>query len=608
MRLLKPLMVYDGDCGFCRRWIGRWKKVTAEAVDYEPYQTAAGRFPQTPEAEFKRAVYLFEPGGRVTHGAEAVFRSLSTNRFLKWLPAFCAKVPVFLSVSEKIYQWVAQNRSLLSRSGSCGLSQADEAPSYFLSRWAFLKCLALANLFAFGSLRGQLEALVGTQGIEPVLRYLKGVSWTVFFSAPTTLWFCPTDGFLNGLCDAGILLSVLLFVGVIPWVTLAGLWICYLSLATVGGDFLSFQWDNLLLECDLLALFLVPFGWRLKWFDSAPIPGFSIFIFKWLLFRLMVSSGLVKLLSGDPAWRHLTALRFHYETQPLPTPLAWWANLLTPDYQMVSCFFMFSVELAVPFLLFGPRRFQAFAFGPLVLLQLLIALTGNYCFFNLLALGLCFFALEDAAWPRPWKNLFFKGRPPETKSRYLSTWIRAPFLSLVLLVSGAQFLAIFGWTGLEESLAPAQSLAAPFRSVNAYGLFAVMTTTRREIIVEGSEDAKNWQPYEFKYKPGDLSKAPKWVAPFQPRLDWQMWFAALGDARDNRWFISFLVELLEGSPKVTALLQTNPFSGGPPPRFIRAEIYDYHFTDQTTRDQTGDWWVRDNPQVYVPPFSLADVK
>jgi predicted DCC family thiol-disulfide oxidoreductase YuxK len=608
MRLLKPLMVYDGDCGFCRRWIGRWKKVTADAVEYEPYQTAAGRFPQTPEAEFQKAVYLFEPNGRVTHGAEAVFRSLSTNRFLKWLPFFSMKVPFFLSVSEKIYQWIARNRSFLSQSGSCGLSQADEAPTYFSSRWFFLKCLALANLFAFWSLRGQLEALVGSQGIEPVLRYLKGGSFAVFFSAPTLLWFCPTDGFLNGLCDAGIILSVLLFLGFIPWVGLAALWISYLSLTTVGGDFLSFQWDNLLLECDALALFLVPFGWRLRRFDSGPIPGFSILIFKWLLFRLMVSSALVKLFSGDPAWRHLTALSFHYETQPLPTPLAWWAHLLPPDFQIVSCLFMFGVELVVPFLIWGPRRFQAFAFGPLVLLQLLIALTGNYCFFNLLTLGLCFFALEDAAWPLSWKNFFLQDRPSGRKSRYLSPWIRIPFLGAVLLVSGVQLLAIFGWTGLEQSLAPVESVEAPFRSVNAYGLFAVMTTTRREIIVEGSQDGKNWLPYEFKYKPGDPSKAPAWVAPFQPRLDWQMWFAALGRARDDRWFISFLVRLLEGSPKVTGLLQTNPFAAGPPPRFIRAEIYDYHFTDRAQKAQTGNFWVRDNPQVYMPPFSLADVK
>jgi predicted DCC family thiol-disulfide oxidoreductase YuxK len=608
MRLLKPTMVYDGDCGFCRRWIGRWKKVTAGAVDYEPYQTAASRFSQVPEAEFKKAVYLFEPGGRVTHGAEAVFRSLATHRFLKWLPAFYGKAPIFLSVSEKIYQWIARNRSLLSRSGSCGLSQADEAPAYFLSRWAFLKCLALANLFAFWSLRGQLEALVGNQGLEPVLRYLSGGSLTTFFSAPTLLWFCPTDVFLNALCDAGMILSILLFVGLIPLVSLAGLWIFYLSLATVGGDFLSFQWDNLLLECDLLALFLVPFGWRLRRVDSAPIPGFSVFIFKWLVFRLMVGSALVKLFSGDPAWRHLTALSFHYETQPLPTPLAWWAHLLPLNFQMASCLFMFAVELVVPFLIWAPRRFQAFAFGPLVLLQLLIALTGNYCFFNLLALGLCCFALEDAAWPQTWKNKFFQVWAPGPKNRHLSTWIRVPFLGAVLLISGAQFLAIFGWTGLEENLAPVESAALPFRSVNAYGLFAVMTTTRREIIVEGSADGQNWRPYEFKYKPGDLAKPPAWVAPFQPRLDWQMWFAALGNARDNRWFISLLVQLLEGSPRAAVLFQTNPFAAGTPPRFIRAEIYDYHFTDRDQRARTGNWWVRDNPQVCVPPFSLADVK
>ena len=520
------------------------------------------------------------------------------------------KIPGVSFLSEALYRWVAANRALLSKGASCGLSPADEPSGYFLARGAFLKFLALSNFFAFFSLRGQIAGLVGNQGIEPILSTLSGETFLsrleALGSAPTLLWFCPTDSFLNFLCGAGMVFSLFLFLGLLPFISLALLWVSYLSLVTVGGDFLSFQWDNLLLECDALALFLVPLGLQLKSGVSRPLPGLSVFLLRWLLFRLMVSSGLVKLLSGDPAWRSFTALTFHYETQPLPTPLAWWAHLLPLGAQEASCVFMFLVEIFVPFLIWGPRRFQVWAFFPLVSLQILIALTGNYCFFNLLTLGLCFFTLEDAAWPQ-WIQKRFLKRPEASPEVYLWRPIRMVFLSAALLLSSVQFLGLLGWSSLAESFAPLSGLAAPLRSMNTYGLFAVMTTTRREIIVEGSREGKNWLPYEFPFKPGDLTKAPRWAAPLQPRLDWQMWFAALGSPEDSRWLKPFLTRLLQGDPEVTGLLKTNPFLKAPP-QWIRAEIFEYHFTDQKTRAQTGCWWERDSGQIFVPPFSLADLK
>ncbi len=608
---LKPLMIYDGDCGFCRRWIGRWEKITGDAVSYSPYQKEASRFPEIPLEKFQESVYLLEPDGRVTRGAEAVFRSLSRNPLLKWLPFAYEKIPGVSLLSEALYRWVAANRALLSKGASCGLAEADEPAGYFLARGAFLKLLALSNFFAFFSLRGQIAGLVGNHGIEPILSYLTGGTFLSHLealgSAPTLLWFCPTDSFLSFLCGAGMVLSLLLFLGFLPFLSLALLWVFYLSLATVGGDFLSFQWDNLLLECDALALFLVPLGLRLKSGVLRPLPGLSVFLSRWLLFRLMVSSGLVKLLSGDPAWRSFTALCFHYETQPLPTPLAWWAHSLPLGAQEASCAFMFLVEIAVPFLIWGPRRFRVWAFFPLALLQILIALTGNYCFFNLLTLGLCFFTLEDAAWPTWIQKRFLLKQPQALPEVYLWRPIRMVFLSAALLLSSVQFLGLLGWFSLAESFAPLSALAAPFRSINAYGLFAVMTTTRREIIVEGSRDGKNWRLYEFQFKPGDLTEAPRWAAPLQPRLDWQMWFAALGSPEECRWLKPFLARLLQGDPEVTGLLKMNPFPDQPP-QWIRAEIFEYHFTDRQARAKTGCWWERDAGQIFVPPFSLADLE
>jgi hypothetical protein len=241
------------------------------------------------------------------------------------------------------------------------------------------------------------------------------------------------------------------------------------------------------------------------------------------------------------------------------------------------------------------------------LLQILIALTGNYCFFNLLTLGLCFFTLEDAAWPTWIQKRFLLKQPQALPEVYLWRPIRMVFLSAALLLSSVQFLGLLGWFSLAESFAPLSALAAPFRSINAYGLFAVMTTTRREIIVEGSRDGKNWRPYEFQFKPGDLTEAPRWAAPLQPRLDWQMWFAALGSPEECRWLKPFLARLLQGDPEVTGLLKMNPFPDQPP-QWIRAEIFEYHFTDRQARAKTGCWWERDAGQIFVPPFSLADLE
>ncbi len=496
------------------------------------------------------------------------------------------------------------------------LKNNDEAvipPAYFSSRWVFLKILALCYLAAFGSFGVQVNGLIGERGILPLRIFLSEAQVELgskaYWEVPTLCWFNDSNSFLHLLCGAGVVLSLLLLLDWLPLFCLSLLWILYLSLVSAGQEFLGFQWDNLLLESGFLGIFLVPLAIRVAPSDKNPPPRIILLLFQWLLFRLLFSSGVVKLTSGDPAWRHLTALQFHYETQPLPTTLAWYFNQLPGWFQKGSCLFMFGVELIVPFFIFGPRRLRPWAFGFLVSLQLLITLTGNYCFFNLLALGLCFFTLDDEAYPRWWKAYWATLRAnPNKPSMPWTPWVTVPLATLVIYLSLIQMLYTLGGRfPLPDLLELPLRLTEPFRSVNSYGLFAVMTTTRPEILVEGSRDGVQWSPYEFRWKAGDLKRAPVYVAPYQPRLDWQMWFAALGDVRDNPWFVNFLVRLLQGSPDVINLLKTNPFPDGPP-LFIRAKLEQYDFTNFSEKAQTGQWWKKEEKGFYIPAFSLKDLQ
>jgi hypothetical protein len=332
----------------------------------------------------------------------------------------------------------------------------------------------------------------------------------------------------------------------------------------------------------------------------------------------MFASGCVKLLSKDPTWRDLTALKFHYETQPLPTWVGWYAAQLPARAQQVCTAVMFVTELAVPFLIFGPRRLRQVACLLLVALQVLIFLTGNYCFFNLLTIVICVTLLDDAAlrtltpkWLRTKTEPATQTGPtvpeavPSKQPRARWPWfVLAPVAVVTVILPLMQFIAMFGVReSLPRPLGALYASLAPFRSCNQYGLFAVMTTTRMEIVIEGSNDATNWTAYEFKYKPGDVRERPKFVEPHQPRLDWQMWFAALGDYRQNPWLVNFCVRLLQGSPDVLRLLERNPFAEAPP-RYIRAQFYEYHFTDWPERRRTGAWWRRELKGSYLPPISL----
>jgi uncharacterized membrane protein YphA (DoxX/SURF4 family) len=428
-----------------------------------------------------------------------------------------------------------------------------------------------------------------------------------FTAYPTLLWLAPGDDSIRLLWMAGALLSLLLVLDFAPGPILLLLWAAYLSLATVGGEFLEFQWDILLLETGFLSAFFAP--WKLLpglHRDTEPSPA-SRWLLRFLLFRLMFASGAVKLASGDPTWWNLSALTVHYETQPLPTAIGWYAHQLPYGWQRFSAAVMFVIELGLPFLIFLPRRPRLVAFAGFMMLQLAIGLTGNYCFFNLLTMALALLLLDDALVGR----FFPPGMRAQSESPRRAGWrnaVRAAVMAiLVLAILPLEIMALsrcarrtIPWP---ETLRAAERAAFPFRTVGSYGLFARMTTERNEIVVEGSNDGAQWQAYEFKWKPGDLRRPPGWVQPHQPRLDWQMWFAALGNVRANPWFQNFLVRLLQGSKDVLALLDRNPFPESPP-RYVRAVLYRYRFTDAGQRRRDGTWWRREERGLYCPPISL----
>jgi len=472
----------------------------------------------------------------------------------------------------------------------------------------FLGFLGVIYLAAFLSLWPQVLGLVGSNGILPAQKFLEavheklGVASYLYF--PGVFWAGASDLLLRFWCVAGIALSVLLIMGLAPAPVLALLWAVYLSFFSIGRDFLSFQWDVLLLETGFLAIFFAPLGFRRKSLEEAQPSAALLWLLRWLLFRLMFSSGAMKWISGDGTWRSFTALNYYYETQPLPPWTAWHMHHLSQWFQKASVAGMFFIELIVPFCIFAPRKIRFFACGAFAFLQLFILATGNYCFFNWLTLALCLLLLDDRALPFKAKEAVAGGEAPK-KSAGWPRWIIGPVAGFLIFLSTFHFL--FGlrlaipWP---KAVVRAVGQVAPWCFAGRYGLFAVMTTQRPEITVEGSDDGIVWRAYAFKYKPGDLDRAPRFVAPHQPRLDWQMWFASLSNFRRNPWFVSFCKRLLEGSPDVLSLLAKNPFPDKPP-RYLRATIINYHFTDPEEKRASGRYWKRDaEGRLYLPPISL----
>jgi len=615
-------VIWDGDCGFCRRSVEHLRARAGDRIAFEPFQTAHTRFPDIPREAFAASVHLVEPDGRTSRGAEAVYRAVAAagSRLPllahEWLPGFAA-------LSEWGYRLVATHRPQADRILTWLVGDLVGPPSFRLTRFVFLRLLALVYLVAFVSLGVQVHGLIGEKGLLPagelldVARAARGDA--AFRLLPTLGWLGAGDTALSAMCYGGAAAALLALLGLAPGPLFALCYVLYLSLVHLGQVFLSFQWDVLLTETGFLALLLAPWGhWRPRPPGrEPPPPTVSIWLLRLLLFKLMFSSGLTKLTWGDLTWRDWSALDYHYWTQPIPTRLAWYASQLPHVVQRLSCALMLFAEVLLPFLVFAPRRPRRVALFGFVLLQVAIAATGNYGFFNLLALVLCVPLLDDNAWPTFLRaGLLGADTPGTVRSPRLRGLLVAPLAAILVLLSIPPLIDAFHSDTLER-LPPGPlrrlcAAASPLLVSNSYGLFRTMTTTRPEIEIEGSQDGRDWQPFAFRYKPGDPRRAPPFVAPHMPRLDWQMWFAALRAerlvdrpdvagqwrARVDPWLGRLAVAVLEGEPEVRALLGPSPF-GEAPPRHVRLVLWQYRFTDGGRA-----WWERERVGVLAGPFAL----
>jgi predicted DCC family thiol-disulfide oxidoreductase YuxK len=597
----KPLLIFDGDCHFCRHWVERWREMTTGRVDYASSQEAGANFPEIPPVAFTKSVQLVQPSGDVISGANAVFRSLESKpggRASLW----CYEhVPGFAAFTEAAYSAVAQNRYVASAATRWLWGNDVRRPSYYNARRWFLRALGLVYLIAFISVWVQVDGLIGEHGLTPaseVMSALGGTGW----QQPTLCWLGSGSAMLHGLCAAGTAAAALLTFGLVPIPALLICFACYLSLIIPGEIFFSYQWDILLLETGFVALFIAPLRCRMHRGHDAPVSRIGLFLLKFLLFKLMFMSGVVKLTSGDDAWWKLNALDYHYWTQPLPTVLAWFADK-SPDWlKKFSVAATLFIEIVVPFFIWAPRRLRHLAALLLIALQMGIAITGNYNFFNLLTAVLCLPLLDDTVW---------KPNAAREVSGSQSRWpVLVPATALLITFPLNLWLTLSALK--ERPLLPKPLVALNlrlenFRIVNSYGLFRVMTKERPEIVFEGSADGVNWQPYEFRWKPGDLNRAPQWNAPHQPRLDWSMWFAALGSRRDLAVVERLAAAMLRNDAAVLHLMGSNPFAATPP-QSVRATLYYYRFTNAEEHRRTGAWWSRDEGSELLPAVTLQDFR
>ncbi|MSR84461.1 MAG: lipase maturation factor family protein [Candidatus Latescibacteria bacterium] len=487
----------------------------------------------------------------------------------------------------------------------CGAVEPGLSP-YWLTRALLLRGLGLIYTLAFLILTQQFIPLVGEGGILPVNLFLEQVaqeygpglpSW---LKLPTLMWLDCSDTFMLGLVWLGLGLSLLLLCGVANVPLLLSLWAIYLSCCHVGQLFYSFGWEILLLETGFLAVFLCPL-----WRTQVPPAKALVWLFRWVLFRLMLGAGLIKL-RGDPCWWDLSCLIFHYQTQPLPNPLSWYFHQLPVWFHQGSVLFNHLAELVVPWFFFGPRRLRHAAGLLTIVFQISLILSGNLSWLNYLSIVLCVACFDDAA-----LALFLL--PIQGRAR---SWMPAPCqikeegrLRRALL-NGLVILILYLSIGpVLNLLSPRQAMNAsfdPLHLVNTYGAFGSVGQHRPEIILEGTvdsviTDSTRWLPYEFRGKPGDPQRRPPLVSPYHYKLDWQLWFAAMSDYRRQPWLVHYVYLLLTGDQGALSLLGNNPFAAQPP-HFIRAELYEYRFAPP---GQPG-WWEREYLGPYLPPLAAND--
>lgn len=478
--------------------------------------------------------------------------------------------------------------------------------TYAVSSWIFTRALALVYLITFLSLFVQAKGLWGARGVMPMAPLLKSAEQQMdahrFWQVPSIFWLSASDEMMVGVAMTGAVGAALALFGFSQGWSLLLCFGLYLSFCSAGQEFMSFQWDALLLEVGFLGLFLVPWNFDFS-FLTAQEPHWLVrYAFYFVLFKLMFLSGIVKLMSGDESWRDLTALSYHFWTQPLPNPLSPFFHALPMWVHKTSTALTFAVELGAPFLMFWPRT-RVWAAAAFAGLSFMILVSGNYTFFNWLTLALCVWLVPDSLWEKLLGFLPFELQTmPATVFPHPFT---ASVMAVLILFSALWCLRFWIPDRALATLQPALNFMQRFHISNSYGLFANMTKNRPEIVIEGSLDGKEWREYEFKYKAGNVYRMPPIVAPYQPRLDWQMWFAALGSFEQSPWLQTLMLRLAENSPDVMELLDGNPF-GDRAPKFLRARLYEYEFTSPEEVFESGKWWNRKLLGEFSPTFASPE--
>jgi Lipase maturation factor len=466
--------------------------------------------------------------------------------------------------------------------------------TYALTRSALQRGLGLVLLIAFVNAVNQFRPLLGDRGLLPVSIFVKRVR---FRESPSLFYLLPHDLAFTAGAWLGVVLSCLAVTGAAdrfaPWTSVlvwAVLWIVYLSFVNVGQDFYGFGWESILLEACFYAVFLGSRG-------TASYPA-TIWLYRWLLFRIMFGAGLIKL-RADPCWRDLTCLNYYYETQPMPNPLSWFFHVAPEWTHQAGVIFNHFAELIVPFAYFLPQPICAIAGIITILFQGAIFLSGNLSWLNFLTMVLAMSTFDD-------RTLSLVGFTPGPAQH-------VGFIHLAIAIGLVILVAILSVPPIRNMLSPRQVMNTIYNRlhlVGTYGAFGSITRPRFEVIIEGTEEmvltaSTKWREYEFKGKPGDPRQRPPQIAPYHLRLDWLMWFAAFSSYNQQPWFVHLVAKLLLGDRPTLGLLRTNPFPDHPP-KYVRALLYEYRFLTREERAASGDWWAREYKRPYFPAISLGN--
>jgi len=504
------------------------------------------------------------------------------------------------------------------------LFASEQGPrTVMLARWLWLRALAFIYFSAFFSLLFQVKGLIGQHGILPAGETLTAIAQATghnrFWIAPSLFWISSSTHFIVAVMWIGLLASVAVFFNLWPRASLLICWLCFLAFVSAAGDFSSYQSDGMLLEAGFISMFFAPPGLRPGLGVAHPPIRLSLWLLQWEWFRIYFESGLVKWLSGDIQWRHLTAMDEYYQNSPLPSWIGWYVQHLPHGFQKATAAGTLILEFFVVLLFFFPRKWpigravRVVLFAIVTLWEIPVILTGNYAFLNYIVLSLAILLLDDrtlASWiPTRYRNKLAlpqsgeqtPATEPESSTKRALHALKLTISTLLLAViaydTTFELLNIV-MPGLPLPSAPV-AILEPFRIANQYGLFAVMTTGRYEIEFQGSNDGQNWTVYPFRYKPQALNERPPIYAPYQPRFDWNLWFASLGSWQ--QYDIVPLTEerLLDNDTDVLTLFRGNPFAQAPP-KYVRAVLWQYWFTTMEEKRATGNWWKRQLLGLYAP--------